>query len=147
MSRHRTLCLLSAAALAASAALTSCSDDDTPSSVVSRAQSAAESLASEADRRFQDVKNGVNAKDEVTLGKPSTSGGKAEVTLTAKNTADSTKSFLVQIDFTDENGNRLDTTVVTVSDVGAGATKDATARSRRDLSGDVQAKVARALRY
>ncbi|GLW50579.1 hypothetical protein Stsp02_62400 [Streptomyces sp. NBRC 14336] len=147
MSRHRTLCLLSAAALAASAALTSCSDDDTPSSVVSRAQSAAESLASEADRRFQDVKNGVNAKDEVTLGTPSTSGGKAEVKLTAENTADSTKSFLVQIDFTDQNDNRLDTTVVTVPDVAAGATKDATARSHRDLSGDVKATVARAVRY
>lgn len=135
--------------------LTGCSDDETPSSVSSAASSlaskASEALASataEAARELDEIKGGVDVKSDVRLGSPGKDAdGRATVDVTAANTVDATKSFAVQVDFTDTSGNRLDTVLVTVSDVPAGKTGKATARSNRTLSGQVKAEVARAVRY
>ncbi|MEU6573269.1 FxLYD domain-containing protein [Streptomyces sp. NPDC046805] len=161
--RMRAATAATVAALAALLGLSGCSDNNTPSSSAASkaasAASAASSLASkagesaasasaEARRRLDEVKNGVNAKGEVALGTPGTgSGGHATVEVTAHNTARSTKSFAVQVDFTDASGNLLDATVVTVKDVPAGGKAKATASSTRKLSGEVKTDVARALRY
>ncbi|MFF5185242.1 hypothetical protein ACFY30_15895 [Streptomyces sp. NPDC000345] len=164
--------LLTAVAVCCAAGLTGCSDDNTPSSVssaASKAASAAESLGSEASaaasslasqaqsalssataeagRQLDEIKNGVDVTSDVALGSPGTEDGRATVDLTVTNTADSTKSFAVQVDFTDSGGKLLDTVVVTVSDVAAGRTGTTTARSNRALSGTVKARVARAVRY
>ncbi len=155
MSGHRTpwttTALLTATALAAALTVTACSDDHTPSSVSSAASKAASAFASataEAGHKLDEIKGGVDARDAVTLGGPKTDAdGRASVVVTVHNTAGSTKSFAVQIDFSDENGNRLDSVVVTVSDVAAGHTEKATARSNRQLNGEVKTQVARALRY
>ncbi|WP_030600078.1 FxLYD domain-containing protein [Streptomyces fulvoviolaceus] len=146
-----------AAALTAvtAAALTGCSDDTTPSSVASKAASIASkasdvvaSATAEAGRRFDDIKNGVNAKDDVRIGTPATaSDGRTTVEVTATNTADSSKSFAVQVDFTNGDGKLVDAVVVTVSDVAAGGSGKGTARSTHDLSGEVKTKVSRAVRY
>jgi predicted small secreted protein len=156
MPGHRTrrprTALLTAAVLAAALAVSACSGNGkTPSSVSSAASSAASAFASataEAGRKFAEVKGGVDARKSVTLGKPMTGAdGRTAVEVTAENTTDATKSFAVQIDFSDANGNRLDTAVITVSDVAAGGTGKATAHSNRKLNGQVKTKVARALRY
>ncbi len=146
--------LAAVVAAAALTALTGCSDDDTPASVASKAASVAsqgadafESATAEVGERFDDIQNGVDVKDDVKLGTVTTSGGRAEVEVSAANTGGSQKSFLVQVDFTDGGGNRLDTVAVTVSDVAAGGSGKATARSNRDLSGAVKAAVGRAVRY
>ncbi|MFF4588268.1 FxLYD domain-containing protein [Streptomyces sp. NPDC001388] len=172
MPRTRGVPLLTAAVCCA-VALTGCSDDETPSSVSSaaskaasaaeslggRASAAASSLASraasafasataEAGRRLDEIKNGVDVTSAAGLGTPDTDkDGRTTVRVTVSNTTDSTKSFAVQVDFTDSGGSRLDTVVVTVSDVPAGRTGTATARSNRDLPGDPKAEVARAVRY
>ncbi|WP_328555918.1 FxLYD domain-containing protein [Streptomyces sp. NBC_00358] len=150
--------------------LTACSDDSSPSGTASKAASAASRAASavsqaasaatqagdalasataEAGRRFDDFKNGVDAKDEVKLdGSASAdSDGRATVELTVTNPTSSAKSYVVQVDFRDQSGNLLDTTVVTVNDVAGGASKNATARSNRSLTGDVKTGVARAVRH
>ncbi|MEU6373638.1 hypothetical protein [Streptomyces sp. NPDC046909] len=159
--RRRALATVALASLTSLTLLTGCSDDDTPSSVASKAASLASqgaSLASqgadvfasataEVGDKFDDIKGGVDVKDDVKLGTPTTSGGRAEVEVTAANTADSQKSFLVQVNFTDGDGTFVDAVAVTVSDVAAGGSGKATARSNRDLSGDVKAKVGRAVRY
>lgn len=146
--RRRTTTPLLMTAVLAVAALTSCSDDDTPASVASKAASAYASATAEAGRRLDDIKGGIDAKSSVRLGDPSTdSDGRATVEVTAQNTTDSTKSFAVQVNFKDENGNLLDASVVTVSDVAANESGRGTARSTRDLSGDVRAEVERAVRY
>ncbi|MFK4099384.1 hypothetical protein ACI2L1_04730 [Streptomyces sp. NPDC019531] len=152
MTRWTTAALLTALALTG---LTACSDDDTPSSVASKVASAASrageavsSATAEAGRRFDDIKNGVDARDDVRLGTPATaSDGRTTVEVTATNSADSAKSFAVQVDFTDQDGTLRDAVVVTVSNVAAGGSGKATARSTHDLSGDVKAKVSRAVRY
>ncbi|WP_416985595.1 hypothetical protein [Streptomyces sp. T028] len=168
--------LLTAVAVCCAVGLTGCSDDDTPSSVssaaskaasiaasaaeslggeasaaasslASQAASAFESATAEAGRQLDEIKNGVDVKSDVRLGTPGTDGGRSTVDVTVTNTADSTKSFAVQVDYTDTSGNLLDTVVVTVSDVAAGRTGTATARSNRDLSGTVKTEVERAVRY
>ena len=155
MTRWTTAALLAALALTGLTGLTGCSDDDSPSSVASKVASAASragdavsSATAEAGRRFDDIKNGVDAGDDVRLGTPATaSDGRTTVEVTVANRAGSAKSFAVQVDFTDAGGKLLDTVVVTVRDVPAGGSGKGTAHSTRDLSGDVRAKVSRAVRY
>ncbi|MET8033681.1 hypothetical protein [Streptomyces sp. NPDC005345] len=164
------LILAVAAVVSLAASLTACSDDSSPSGAASQAASAAsraasaasraasaatqagDSLASataEAGRKFDEFKNGADAKDEVkTDGSASAdSDGRATVKVTASNPTSSARSYVVQVDFRDTGGNLLDTTVVTVDDVAANGSKDATARSNRALTGDVDATVARAVRH
>ncbi|MFD9584131.1 hypothetical protein OHB33_29325 [Streptomyces sp. NBC_01558] len=164
------LILAAAAVVSLAASLTACSDDSSPSDAASQAASAAsraasaasraasaatqagDSLASataEAGRKFDEFKNGADAKDEVkTDGSANAdSDGRATVKVTASNPTSSARSYVVQVDFRDTGGNLLDTTVVTVDDVAANGSKDATARSNRALTGDVDATVARAVRH
>lgn len=157
------LILAAAAVVSLAASLAACPDDSSPSDAASKAASAAsraasaatragDSLASataEAGRRFDEFKSGADAKDEVKLdGSPSAdSDGRATVKVTASNPTSSARSYVVQVDFRDTSGNLLDTTVVTVDDVAADGSKDATARSNRALTGDVDTTVARAVRH
>ncbi|MFD7552132.1 FxLYD domain-containing protein [Streptomyces sp. NPDC059578] len=143
---------------------TGCSDSGgSPSGTVSKAASAAASagagLASQAaeaaasasaaaERKIDEVTDGVDARDEVKLSGQATDGdGRTTVEVTAHNTADSTKSFVVQVTFQDSAGNLVDAVAVTVSDVPAAGTKKAVARSTHQLSGTIRTKVDRALRY
>ncbi|MDO0913308.1 FxLYD domain-containing protein [Streptomyces sp. DT2A-34] len=146
---NTTAILTTTAIVAATLALTtSCTDDDTPSSVAGKAASAFASATAEAGRQLDDIKGGIDAKDAVSLGDPSTDAdGRTTVEVAARNTTDATKSFAAQINFRDGDGNLLDATVVTVSDVPASGTGKATARSTRDLDGEVRTEVARAVRY
>ncbi|MEU6775073.1 hypothetical protein [Streptomyces sp. NPDC046759] len=151
--------VVGAIAVAGCSGNSSKSPSGSASKAASVAASAAESLASrgadtlasasaEARRKLDEAKNGVNAKDEVTLGAAAIAGdGRATAKVTAKNTADSAKSFAVQVNFTDKSGNLLDVVVVTVKDVAAGASGEGTARSNRKLTGEVRAVVGTALRY
>ncbi|MET7286293.1 hypothetical protein [Streptomyces sp. NPDC005573] len=159
--RSATGAALLTAALAVAA--TGCSDGSgAPSGAASKAASAAASAASslasqasealasataEAGRRLGDVKNGVDARDDVSLGPVTDDGGRASVPVTARNTAGSAKSFVVQVDYKDGGGHLLDVVVVTVQDVAAGGSGEATARSHRKLDGDVRANVVTALRH
>ncbi|MFD6876531.1 MULTISPECIES: hypothetical protein [unclassified Streptomyces] len=118
------------------------------SSAASSAADAAASAAAVAQDKFAEIKNGVDAKDEVTLGTVATDGeGYTVVPVTVKNTDASKKSFAVQVDYKDESGNRLDTVVVTVSDVAGNGTGQGSARSTHKLAGTAQAETARAVRY
>ncbi|QEU81718.1 hypothetical protein [Streptomyces subrutilus] len=118
------------------------------SSAASDAASAAESAAAVAKDRLGSVKDGVDAKGDVTLGAPTTDGeGYTTVPVGVRNTEGSAKSFAVQVDFEDESGNALDTVVVTVAGVPGNGTGQGTARSTHKLSGTVTARTGTALRY
>lgn len=117
-------------------------------SVAAQASELWASASAEADRELDEIKGGVDAQSEVSLGDPATGkDGRTAVDVEVRNTTDTTKSFAVQVDFTDSGGRLHDAVVVTVADVAAGRTGKGTARSAHDLSGDVGAKVARAVRY
>ncbi|MFY1677989.1 MULTISPECIES: hypothetical protein [unclassified Streptomyces] len=146
-------------------ASTGCGGDESeppPSSAesaASRAASAAASLASqggdivasataEAGRWFEEITDGVDVRRDVSLGDTETGDdGHVTTEVTARNTDDTTRSFAVLVDFTDEDGNLLDTVVVTLDDVSAGESSRATARSTRTLAGEVLADVVQAVRY
>ncbi|MFD5769680.1 hypothetical protein ACFWIN_28215 [Streptomyces sp. NPDC127049] len=149
--------LLAGALLLGTAA---CSDDGDPvSGAVSEAASAvasaaegvsdaASEAAAKADQQLSEIKDGVDAKDEVELGEAATDAdGRTTVPVTVDNTDDRTRSFAVQVQFKDGDGKLVDTVVVTISDVPAGKPGDGTARSTHKLSGSVTPSVATALRY
>ncbi|MFE7358990.1 hypothetical protein ACFU8Q_39375 [Streptomyces sp. NPDC057543] len=154
----RELCaaLLTAAVLPMAAA---CSGGGKASSTASGAASAAASVASRgadvvasataaASEKINNFKNGVNAKNDVKLSAPATDhDGRATAKVTVTNSTDAKKSYIVQVNFRDPNGNLLDTVVVTVDDVAAKAAKEATARSNRKLSGQIKAEAGTALRH
>ncbi|MEV5612998.1 hypothetical protein [Streptomyces sp. NPDC052225] len=161
-SRHgvRGVRVAGAALFAAALALgvTGCDSDTSPSDAASKAVGAASSAASkasdvvasataQAQEKFDDIKGGVDAKDDVKLGDVSKDDGRATVPVSITNGADAKKSYAVQVDFRDSGGNLLDTVVLTVKDVDADTSKDAKATSNRSLDGDVTADVARAMRY
>ncbi|MFE0580022.1 hypothetical protein [Streptomyces sp. PCS3-D2] len=118
------------------------------SSAASEAAKAAESAAAVAKDKLAEVKNGADAKDQVSLGTVSTDAdGYTTVPVTVRNTDDGAKSFAVQVEFKDASGNLVDTVVVTVSDVAGKDTGEGTARSTHKLSGTVTAQTGAALRY
>ncbi|MFB0630759.1 hypothetical protein [Streptomyces sp. AB3(2024)] len=118
------------------------------SSAAAEAGKAAASASAVAKEKLAEVKDGVNAKDQVTLGPVATDGdGYTTVPVTVRNTDDGKKSFAVQVEFKDEAGNLLDTVVVTVTDVPGKGTGQGTARSTHKLSGTVTAQTGTALRY
>ncbi|MFD4786405.1 hypothetical protein ACFWN1_04870 [Streptomyces sp. NPDC058459] len=140
-------------------AVTGCSDGSSPSGQASKAASAAASLASrasgtvasataEARRKLDRVRNGVDAGKDVSVGKVTTGkDGVPTTEVSAKNTAGDRKSFTVQVNFRDAKGDLQDVVIVNVNDVAAGATGRATARSHRELTGDIRADVGTALRH
>lgn len=147
-------------AMVVAATATACSDDgDSASSTASKAASAASSLASRgtdavasataaAGDKLNSFKDGVNASGDVTVGAPDTDkDGRATAKITVRNGTDASRSYAVQINFRDANGNLLDTSVVTVDDVASKGSKDATARSNRKLEGDVKTEVGKVLRH
>ncbi|MFJ7340846.1 hypothetical protein ACIQU3_11200 [Streptomyces sp. NPDC101110] len=148
-----------ALALGLSAVLAGCGGDDSPSDTARKAESAVGSIASEASeavesataeagRRLDDIQDGIDVKKDVTTGPPVTgSDGRVRTEVTARNTDDSTRSFAVQVDFRDADGQLVDTVIVTVDHVQAGHSATATARSTHDLSGEPRTEVARAVRY
>ncbi|WP_412074930.1 hypothetical protein ACLF6K_02135 [Streptomyces xanthophaeus] len=118
------------------------------SSAAAEAKKAAESAAAVAKDRLAEIKDGVDARDQVSLGTPTTDAdGYTTVPVTVRNTGDAAKSFAVQVEFKDEGGKLLDTVVVTVSDVAGKGTGQGTARSTHKLSGTVSAETGTALRY
>ncbi|MEO3972544.1 hypothetical protein [Streptomyces sp. CAU 1734] len=118
------------------------------SAAASQASAAVASATAAAGKKLEDIKGGVDVKDAVTLGSPGkSSDGRATVPVKVKNTADSAKTFAVQVNFRDSGGNLLDAVVVTIDGVAAGKSGDGTARSNRSLSGDVRTEVGTAVRY
>lgn len=141
---------LCVAALALTAA--GCGDDgDTPSGVASKAASKASdvvaSATAEAQKKFDEFKNGVDAKGDVKTGDVKADGDRSTVPVTVSNGASDTKSYMIEVDFKNGDGKLVDTVVLKVNDVKGGESEEATARSTHHLDGDVTAEVSRALRH
>lgn len=114
-------------------------------SAASQAASSASSAASSALAR---ITEGATAASDVTAGPVTTgSDGRAECRLTVSNPTPDTHDYTVSVAFDDPNGNLLDATVVTVAKVSAQGTATATARSNRNLSGSLAAKITAAIRH
>ncbi|MCH0538897.1 hypothetical protein I3F58_04865 [Streptomyces sp. MUM 203J] len=141
---------LDRASAAASAAASVGSDvASAAASAASRAPEVLASATAEVGRKFEEITDGVDARDDVALGTPVTDGetGRTLVEVTVQNSTGSERSFIVQVNFHDQDGSLVDVAVVTVRDVAAAATGTATARSTHELPSGVTADTGAALRF
>ncbi|MFJ2861505.1 hypothetical protein [Kitasatospora sp. NPDC087314] len=136
------------ASAAASAASALASAAGGAGAVISSAEARASAAVSAASSAVAGIKGGLDAKGDVSVGAVGTGpDGKAQVELTVTNRGQQSYRYVIQINFTDDSGKLQDATAVTVQDVAAGKSAQATARSNRDLSGSLKAAVANAVRY
>lgn len=136
-------------ALAASALLavtvTGCdAAKDAAGDIVSSATAA---VASAAEEKMNEVKDGVNATGDVKAGQTGPDGDRTVAEITATNPQDKTADYTVMVNFRDGEGNLLDAVVLSIDGVEPGASKSGTARSNRTLSGATTAEIAQALRH
>ncbi|MFE5714798.1 hypothetical protein ACFQ7J_28765 [Streptomyces sp. NPDC056501] len=142
--RRTTGIALSLAATTA-LALTGCDTiADTAGDVVSSATAA---VASAAEEKMNEVKDGVNATADVKAGETSTDGDRTVAEITATNPKDKNADYTIMVNFRDDGGNLLDSVVLNINGVEPGASKSGTARSNRTLSGATTAEIAQALRH
>ncbi|MFJ6380498.1 FxLYD domain-containing protein [Kitasatospora sp. NPDC092039] len=136
------------ASAAASAASALASAAGGAGAAIASAEARASAAVSSASSAVAGIKGGLDAKGDVTAGAVETgSDGKPQVPLTVTNHGQQSYRYVIQLDFTDESGKVLDATAVTVADVAAGQSAQATAHANRSLSGTVKAEVANAVRY
>lgn len=141
MRPHRTALATAAALLA----LTGCeAAKNAAGDIVSSATAA---VASAAQEKMNEVKDGVNATADVKAGKARDVGDRTVADVTATNPKDSAADYTVMVTFHDGDGNVVDTVVVTLDAVPAKQAKTGTARSNRSLPGGTTAEVTRALRH
>ncbi|MFJ2935155.1 hypothetical protein ACIO8G_20585 [Streptomyces sp. NPDC087219] len=143
---RRTAAALSLAATTALAlTVTGCDTvKDTAGDIVSSATAA---VASAAEEKMNEVKDGVNATGDVKAGPTSTDGDRTVAEITATNPKDANADYTIMVIFRDGDGNFLDSVVLDIDAVAPGKSKTGTARSNRTLSGEPKAEIAQALRH
>ncbi|MEU6983849.1 hypothetical protein ABZ946_10500 [Streptomyces sp. NPDC046324] len=143
--RARAVCATALLALAMTG-VTGCTDEDRQAAedIVSSATAAA---ASAAEEKMNQVKDGVNATDNVKAGATGTEGDRTTAEITATNPTDSNADYTVWVNFRDEDGNLLDAAVLNIDGVEPAGSKTGTARSNRTLSGATKAEIQQALRH
>ncbi|MFD3661563.1 hypothetical protein ACFWVF_13370 [Streptomyces sp. NPDC058659] len=109
--------------------------------------SATAAVASAAEEKMNEVKDGANATGDVKAGAASSDGDRTVAEVTATNPQDKNADYTIMVNFRDDGGNLLDTVVLSINGVEPGASKSGTARSNRTLSGATTAEIAQALRH
>ncbi|MFF9849375.1 hypothetical protein [Streptomyces litmocidini] len=133
------------AATAALLALTGCdAAKDKAGQIVSSATAA---VASAAQEKMNQVKDGVNATGDVRAGATRADGDRTVAEITATNPKDQNADYTIMVNFRDAEGNFLDSVVLNINDVAPGKSRTGTARSNRTLSGGTKAEIAQALRH
>ncbi|MEU4063379.1 hypothetical protein AB0F25_13245 [Streptomyces wedmorensis] len=143
--RRRTTGLALALATGTALALTGCdAAKDAANDVIASATAA---VASAAQEKMNEIKDGVDATADVKAGQTSVDGDRTVAEITATNPKDKTADYTVMVNFRDGDGNLLDAVVLNIDGVEPGKSKSGTARSNRTLTGDTTAEIAQALRH
>ncbi|MFE2555539.1 hypothetical protein ACFXGT_05800 [Streptomyces sp. NPDC059352] len=143
--RATGMALAASALLAVTVTVTGCdAAKETAGDIVSSATAA---VASAAEEKMNEVKDGVNATGDVKAGATSIDGDRTVAEITATNPQDKNADYTVMVNFRDGEGNLLDAVVLSIDGVEPGGSKSGTARSNRTLSGDTTAEIAQALRH
>ncbi|MFF5283400.1 hypothetical protein [Streptomyces sp. 62] len=142
MRRTKTVVALAATVLLA---LTGC--DTAKNKAGEIVSSATAAVASAAQEKMNEVKDGVNATGDVRAGATSTDGDRTVAEITATNPKDKTADYTIMVTFRDADGNLLDAVVLNIDGVEPGKSKTGTARSNRTLSGATKAEITQALRH
>ncbi|MEX0169855.1 hypothetical protein [Streptomyces sp. LMG1-1-1.1] len=142
---RRTTGLALALAATTALALTGC--DAAKDAAGNAISSATAAVASAAQEKMNEVKDGVNAGGDVKAGATGTDGDRTVAEITATNPKDQSADYTILVNFRDDEGNLLDAVVVAINGVEPGASKSGTARSNRTLTGATKADIAQALRH
>ena len=152
MRRLAAVALLAAFVLGPVSGCGSGTASDLASTVTSAAgalgSSAASAAASAASSALGSIKGAIDATGDVKINAPSTaSDGRSTAVLTVSNPTSDQHTYTVSVSFKSQDGSLLDVVVVTVPNVPAHGTAQATARSSHDLSGATSAEVTAAVRH
>ncbi len=110
--------------------------------------SAASAAASAASSALGSIKDSISATSDVKAAAPVTaSDGRTTSELTVTNPTSDKHTYTISVSFKNKDGSLLDVVVVTVSDVAAHGTAQATARSTHDINGATSAEVTAAVRH
>ncbi|WP_137988341.1 hypothetical protein [Streptomyces vilmorinianum] len=150
MTRTRTGAPVRALAVATAAllalAVTGCTEEDQQKAedIVASATAA---VASAAQEKMNEVKDGVKATGDVKAGPTEEDGDRTISEITATNPADKSADYTIMVNFRDGEGNLLDVVVLNIDGVEPGQSKTGTARSNRTLTGSTTAEIGQALRH
>ena len=152
MRRLAAVALLAAFVLGPVSGCGSGTASDLASTVTSAAgslgASAASAAASAASSALGSIKDSITATGDVKVGSPGTaSDGRTTAELRVSNPTSDQHTYTVSVSFKSQDGSLLDVVVVTVPNVPAHGTAQATARSSHDLSGATSAEVTAAVRH
>jgi hypothetical protein len=120
-----------------------------PSGLQSAGSDAKDALASasaSAAAKLGDIKGGLNAGSDATIGPPEADGDHTKAEITVDNKTDKTADYTVLVEFRD-NDNLLDAVVLNIDNVGAGKQAKGTARSNRKLTNVTKAEIGRVVRH
>ncbi|WP_406280389.1 hypothetical protein [Embleya sp. NBC_00896] len=130
------------------------SDKSTPTAIASALESAGEeareavsSASASAAAKLDEIKDGVDAKADASVGPTAVDGDRTTAEVTVVNGTDNSADYTLTVNFRDAAGNVLDIVVVDVDQVGAGKQTTTTARSHRTLSGPTTADIGRVIRH
>ncbi|MFJ8668046.1 hypothetical protein [Streptomyces sp. NPDC093600] len=140
-SRARARAIVTVTALLALSS-TACTEEDR-----AKVGDAVSSATAAAASRMAEITDGVNADADVKAGPVRTEGDRTVADVTATNPGDGNADYTVMVNFRDDGGGLLDSVVVNIDGVAPGASKKATARSNRSLSGATKAEIGQALRH
>jgi hypothetical protein len=155
-----------AGALSITAALTltaaACGDNDSnggdnksaPTAISSALQSAGAeakgalaSVSASAAAKLDEIKGGLDATSDASVGQPQADGDRTKAEVTVDNKTGKTVDYTVLVEFRNDAGNLLDAVVLNIDQVGAGKQAKSTARSHYKLTAATRADIARAIRH
>ncbi|MBD0708982.1 MULTISPECIES: hypothetical protein [unclassified Streptomyces] len=133
--------------LAATAVLALTGCDEARETAGNAFATATAAVASAAQQKMNEIKDGVNATKDVSAGPARADGDRTVADVTAANPKDEKADYTVLVTFRDAQGNFLDSVVLGIDGVPPHGSKTGTARSNRTLSGEIKADVSQALRH
>ncbi|WP_020556752.1 hypothetical protein [Embleya scabrispora] len=157
----RTLGALSIAAALALVS-TACGDDkgsgggagSTPTAIASALESAGSeakdalsSASAAASSKLAEIKGGLDATADATVGPIKADGDRTTAEVTVENKTGKTADYTLAVEFRDASGKLLDAIVMNIDNVEAGKQAKGTAKSNRKLTNPSKAEIGHAIRH
>ncbi|MET7298399.1 hypothetical protein [Embleya sp. NPDC005575] len=113
----------------------------------SKAKDALSSASAAAASKLAEIKGGLDATADATIGPIGTDGDRTTAEVTVENKTAKTADYTLAVEFRDAGGNLLDAIVMNIDKVEAGKQGKGTAKSNRKLTNASKAEVGHAVRH
>ncbi|MFI6582409.1 hypothetical protein [Embleya sp. NPDC050493] len=129
-------------------------DDSAPTSIASALESAGSeakdalsSASAAAASKLAEIKGGLDATADASVGPIRTEGDRTTAEVTVENKTAETADYTVAVEFRDAGGKLLDAIVLNIDNVEAGKQAKGTAKSNRKLTDVNKAEIGHAIRH